>query len=182
MVCGMSEGGSSQAGRRSSASILPPPPALAGKLVRVLPYPGGRPPRDRVSTSARSNPMRGTKASIFLPWDPASYVVVDLPEAIFSNLGPDVLGAHPHSHGLERQEPDFGKHRLGAGRGRELEFAMDASEFCDLRGGHSAQGKCVEMELWLRNFSGADLTGMDASAGLPSQICVMLKGAPEFDA
>src|SRR5258708_31813455 len=39
--------------------------------------------------------MRGTKASIFLPWDRASYVVVDLPEAIFSNLGLLFL-AHTH--------------------------------------------------------------------------------------
>ena len=40
----------------------------------------------------------------------------------------------------------------------------------------------VDMELWLRNFSGADLTGQNASAGLRNQVCVMLKGAPEFNA
>jgi hypothetical protein len=38
------------------------------------------------------------------------------------------------------------------------------------------------MELWLRNLSGADLTGQNASAGLRNQVCVMLKGAPEFNA
>src|SRR5207248_8913878 len=40
-------------------------------------------------------PQRGTKVSIFTPWDPMSYVVVDLPEAIFSNLGLTFL-AHTH--------------------------------------------------------------------------------------
>src|SRR5260370_39200137 len=60
----------------------------AGKerLIRVLPYPGGRHPRKGFREGAIL-PQRGTKASIFSPWDPTNYVVVDLPEAIFSNLG-----------------------------------------------------------------------------------------------
>lgn len=38
------------------------------------------------------------------------------------------------------------------------------------------------MELWLRNLSGADLTGVNGSPEMRSQVCVMLKGAPEFNA
>jgi hypothetical protein len=62
--------------------------------VRVLPYPGGRPVRIGFREGA-INPLRGTKATVFLPWDPASYVVIDLPEAIFSDHGLLFL-AHTH--------------------------------------------------------------------------------------
>ncbi|MCP5114254.1 MAG: polysaccharide deacetylase family protein, partial [bacterium] len=60
----------------------------------VLPYPGGRHPRIGFLEGA-IDPLRGAKASIFLPWDSSAYVVVDLPEAIFSNLGLLFL-AHTH--------------------------------------------------------------------------------------
>ncbi|NOS69209.1 MAG: polysaccharide deacetylase family protein, partial [Verrucomicrobia bacterium] len=60
------------------------PQATAGGIVRVLPYPGGREVR-RGFTDGNINFQRGMKASVFLPWDATSYVVVDLPEAIFSN-------------------------------------------------------------------------------------------------
>src|SRR5207249_5277455 len=64
------------------------------EVVRVQPYPGGRHPRIGFLDGAIL-PPRGTQASIFLPWNPSSYVVVDLPEAIFSNLGLTYL-AHTH--------------------------------------------------------------------------------------
>ena len=66
----------------------------AGGLPLVLPYPGGRHPRIGFLEGA-IDPQRETKFSVFTPWDPASYVVVDLPEAIFSNLGLAYL-AHTH--------------------------------------------------------------------------------------
>ena len=50
----------------------------------MLPYPGGREVR-RGFTDGNIDFQRGMKASVFLPWDSTSYVVVDLPEAIFSN-------------------------------------------------------------------------------------------------
>jgi hypothetical protein len=50
----------------------------------VLPYPGGRHPRIGFLDGA-VNPQRETKISVSTPWDEQSYVVVDLPEAIWSN-------------------------------------------------------------------------------------------------
>ena len=179
-VCGMSE----EEVRKQAAEFgLDPPaaPAPAGKLVRVLPYPGGRHPRIGFLEGA-IDPMRGTKASIFLPWDPTSYVVVDLPEAIFSNLGLMFL-AHTHiptiwnDKNLVLENIDWERGADGS-----LSSQWMLPNFVTFGAHIRPRENSVEMELWLRNFSGADLTGMNASAGLPSQICVMLKGAPEFNA
>ena len=70
--------------RVSDAGIdtSPRSPLREGEPLRVLPYPGGRHPRIGFLEAA-IDPQRGTKASVFLPSDPESYVVVDLPEAIF---------------------------------------------------------------------------------------------------
>ena len=62
--------------------------------LKVLPYPGGRHPRIGFLDGALV-PQRDTKVSIFAPWDPHSYAVVDVPEAIWSNLGLTYL-AHTH--------------------------------------------------------------------------------------
>jgi hypothetical protein len=70
----------------------PKHPAKAS--LRVLPYPGGRHPRIGFLDGA-IRPQRDTKFSVFTPWDESSYVVVDLPEAIWSNLGLTYL-AHTH--------------------------------------------------------------------------------------
>ncbi len=66
----------------------------APEPLRVLPYPGGRHPRLGFLDGA-VNPQRDTKVSIFTPWDPASYVVVDTPEAIWAN-GELIYLAHTH--------------------------------------------------------------------------------------
>lgn len=60
----------------------------------VMPYPGGRHPR-RGFLEGAIDPQRETKFSLFTPWDGQSYVVADVPEAIFSNLGLIYL-AHTH--------------------------------------------------------------------------------------
>ena len=77
----------------SGPKSRPPARSRDGSLL-VLPYPGGRHPRIGFLEGA-VNPWRETKASIFLPWENAGYVVVDLPEALWSNLGLTFL-AHTH--------------------------------------------------------------------------------------
>ena len=71
-----------------------PPARCPGDPLRVLPYPGGRHPRLGFLDGA-IDPQRETKLSVFTPWDPASYVVCDVPEAVWSNLGLTYL-AHTH--------------------------------------------------------------------------------------
>jgi hypothetical protein len=70
-----------------------------GDPLIVLPYPGGRHPRIGFLDGA-IDPQRETKFSVFTPWQPddrsrADYVVADVPEAIWSNLGLTYL-AHTH--------------------------------------------------------------------------------------
>ncbi|NND33704.1 MAG: polysaccharide deacetylase family protein [Saprospiraceae bacterium] len=69
---------------------LDPPP----DLIEVLPFPGGRHPRLDFKEGMLS-PMRGTKLSVFLPWDSRDYVVLDIPEAVFTQYGLTFLG-HKH--------------------------------------------------------------------------------------
>lgn len=142
---------------------------------RVLPYPGGRALRIGFREGA-INPLRGTKATVFLPWDPAGYVVIDLPEAIFSNIGLLYL-AHTHvptiwngknvvieNQDWERKPGDAlssnWKLPNGIVFGAEIKPAADQ----------------IDMQLWLRNGTADPLTG------LRTQICVLLKEASGFQA
>jgi hypothetical protein len=147
-------------------------PAATG--LRVRPYPGGRHPRVGFLDGAIA-PQRGTKATVFLPWDPASHVVVDVPEAIFSNLGLLYL-AHTHiptiwdAQNIWIENVDWTRETTGALRSRwELPNGVSFGASVAAEAGE------VRMELWLRNGTPQPLTG------LRTQVCVMLKGAPEFN-
>jgi peptidoglycan/xylan/chitin deacetylase (PgdA/CDA1 family) len=150
-----------------------PPQAKQGEI-QVWPYPGGRHPRIGFLDGAVS-PLRGTKASIFTPWDPSSYIVVDLPEAIFSNVSLLFL-AHTHIPTIWDDQniavPNRDWQRPGPGR---------LSSRWELRNGvvfgASLTGKDthVEMELFLTNGTTQELKQ------LRTQICVLLKGATDFN-
>ncbi len=179
IVCGMRE----EEVQRSAKefAIDPPEPQLsAAGEIRVLPYPGGRHPRIGFTEGA-IDPLRGTKASVFLPWDRASYVVVDLPEAIFANLGLIFL-AHTdiptvwNDKNMVIENVDWER---GADGGLSSQWTLP--NFVTFGARIRPVDDHVEMELWLRNFSGVDLTGQNATAGLRNQVCVMLKGAPDFN-
>jgi peptidoglycan/xylan/chitin deacetylase (PgdA/CDA1 family) len=179
-VCGMTEDELQNHAKELGIDLRAHQPP-AEKTIRVLPYPGGRYPRIGFAEGA-IDPMRGTKASVFLPWDPASYVVLDLPEAIFSNLGLIFL-AHTdiptlwNDKNVVIENVDWDRNVDGS-----LNSQWTLPNFITFGANVRPTENHVEMELWLRNFSGADLTGQNATAGLRNQVCVMLKGAPEFNA
>jgi len=146
----------------------------AGKIT-VLPYPGGRHPRIGFREGMLS-PMRGTKVGIFLPWDPGEYIVLDLPEAIFSQFGLTFL-AHKHIptiFDLQKKKihnQDWKVHPDGRLTnlwdlpnkmviGTEIVPGMDQ----------------VVMALWLYNGT-RDTT----FTGLQTQICIMTGAAQDFD-
>ncbi|MBI5093432.1 MAG: hypothetical protein HZB26_13455 [Candidatus Hydrogenedentes bacterium] len=145
-----------------------------GPGVKVLPYPGGRHPRIGFLEGA-INPERGTKASVFAPWDQHAYAVVDVPEAIFSNLGLLYL-AHTHvptiwsEKGVTIPPVDWTRNVDGS---MEHQRILPNGVAFGARIAPRPDG--ADMEMWLRNGTPEPLTG------LRTQVCVMLKGVAGFN-
>ena len=149
-------------------------PSRSDKQLLMLPYPGGRHPRIGFLDGA-IEPQRETKLSVFCPWDEQSYVVMDVPEAIWSNLGLTYL-AHTHVktiwdlQGVQLKPQEWalagdGSYHLHRRLPNGIEFGTTATAFSD----H------IEMKMWLRNGTAAKLSDLRV------QNCVMLKGAKGFD-
>ena len=155
-------------------SIQPSPTRSSPSHLLVLPYPGGRHPRIGFLDGA-IDPQRETKVSAFAPWKGGGYAVLDIPEAIWSNLGLTYLAhtniptvwdeqsialettewtRHPdHSLSMERLLPNgisFGTHVAGAHGG-------------------------LIMDMWLRNGSEAALDDLRV------QNCVMFRELAGFE-
>jgi peptidoglycan/xylan/chitin deacetylase (PgdA/CDA1 family) len=154
------------------------PRAETLSVLKVLPYPGGRHPRVGFLDGA-IRPQRETKFSAFLPWDPSQYVVVDVPEAIWTKReeGRELLYlAHTDVPTLwSRQgislEPlewirgDTGSLRIERRLPNGVVFGAAIVPTRD----------AVRMELWLTNGTPETLSG------LMVQNCLMLKGAADFN-
>ena len=141
----------------------------------VLPYPGGRHPRIGFLEGA-VDPQRETKVSVFLPWDKHSYVVVDTPEAIWSNLGLTYL-AHTHVPTIWSAQrvtlPPLEWERF-PGPTYSLERTLPNKILFGSEVEPTATG--VRMRQWLRNGTDQKLTKLRV------QNCVMLKAAAGFNA
>jgi hypothetical protein len=156
---------------------LAPAEKWKGEKIKVLPYPGGRHPRAGFLQGA-IDPTRGTKVSIFTPWEENGYMVLDLPEALFSNLGLTYL-AHTHIPTIWNDQNvenvvlmDDDWIRNDDGSLRNVWTLPNGIVF----GANVAPGDMrVDLELWLKNGTDVDLTQ------LRTQICLMLKGSPGFD-
>lgn len=139
----------------------------------VLPYPGGRHPRIGFLDGAVI-PQRETKISIFTPWNDSDYVVADIPEAIWSNLGLTYL-AHTHvptiwtNQKIELKKQEWRRKTDGS---LEMERRLpNGIEFGTVvKPGRDA----VRMEMWLKNGTAKTLSDLRV------QNCVMLKGATGF--
>lgn len=151
------------------------PERQPGEPLRVLPFPGGRHPRAGFFDGA-VGPQRETKVSVFTPWADGGYVVADVPEAIFSNLGLTYL-AHTHiptlwdQTGVTLPRLEWQRHadgRLTCERTLPNGIAF-GTEVRPEAGG-------VRFELWLRNGTASGLSGLRV------QNCVMLAGARGFEA
>jgi hypothetical protein len=138
----------------------------------VLPYPGGRHPRIGFLDGA-VNPQRETKVSIFTPWDESSYVVADVPEAIWSNLGLTYL-AHTHVPTIWEKQgvtlPPLEWKRDGDTLTMERTLPNGIGFGTRVIPGRDA----VRFEQWLTNGTDQPLSDLRV------QNCVMLKGASGF--
>lgn len=149
--------------------------AMPGARLKVLPYPGGRHPRLGFFDGA-IEPQRDTKLSVFTPWDPLSYVVVDVPEAIWSNLGLTYL-AHTHigtvwdRQGVKLPPLEWSRRADGS---LASERHLPNGIVFGVRATPSTNH--VAFRLWLHNGSSNALTQLRA------QVCVMLGRASGFEA
>lgn len=154
-------------------------PAPAGDRLTIAPYPGGRHPRIGFRDGAM-RPQRETKFSAFTPWDARSYVVADVPEAIWAGQGEArelLYLAHTHVP-TKWTRQNITLPRL------EWERRDDGSLWIERKlpdgtafGAHVVpQATHVAMELWLTNGTPTTL------GGLRVQNCVMLREAHGFNA
>lgn len=142
--------------------------------LRLLPYPGGRHPRIGFLDGA-VNPQRETKISVFTPWDPASYVVVDVPEALWSNLGLTYL-AHTHVPTIwTKQNVELPKLEWQRNADGSLEIVRILPNKIAFRAAVISKPEVVHMRLWLTNGTSQTLRDLRV------QNCVMLKGAKGFE-
>lgn len=150
-------------------------PVAPNEKLEVLPYPGGRHPRIDFQDGMAS-PRRGTKLSVFLPWSPEQYVVLDVPEAVMSQYGINFLG-HKHIPTVF----DYAKIPIA-----NSDWEMnDQGQWTNLwkLPNHIEIGATVapysdhlKMKLWLTNHT-RDTILRD----LQTQVCVMLGQARLFD-
>ncbi len=171
---GLSEEEIAAALKKSDIRPETKPKRPADAPLLVLPYPGGRHPRIGFLDGA-VRPQRETKVSVFTPWDETSYVVADIPEALWSNLGLTYL-AHTHvptiwtKQNVELEKQEWTRNRDGT---FEIERKLPNGI---VFGARIVPGKdAVRMELWLTNGTKETLSDLRV------QNCVMLKGAAGFE-
>ncbi len=152
--------------------------SVSTELLELLPYPGGRHPRIGFRDGA-IRPQRETKASVFLPWDPQSYVVIDVPEAIWHNIpgGRELLYlAHTHVPTMwDRQKIELAPLEWDRQRGGILEVQRVLPNQVAFGARLTPSAESIRMELWIHNGSPGTLTGLRV------QNCVMLKNAGGFN-
>ncbi len=139
----------------------------------VLPYPGGRHPRIGFLEGA-IEPQRETKLSAFAPWDHESYAVLDVPEALWSNLGLTYL-AHTHidtmwtkqNINLPKQEWKIvdGNYEMLRTLPNGIEIGVKVIPLAGQ----------LRMKMWLTNRTDERLSDLRV------QNCVMLKGMRGFE-
>ena len=151
-----------------------PLPVATGRQSRIAPFPGHEHPRIGFLDGAIA-PLRGTKAMVFLPWDPDSYVVVDVPEAIFAGRQLLFL-AHTHVPSIWDERNIVIEDRDWTRRGDALESRWTLPDTLEFGAKiMAAAGNANEMELWVTNKSS------DPFRAMRSQVCVMLKRAKGFE-
>jgi hypothetical protein len=155
------------------------PKRFADQPLTVLPYPGGRHPRIGFR-DGEIRPQRETKCSVFTPWDPNAYVVVDVPEAIWldTETGPQLLYlAHTHIPTIwDKQDVELPQLEWESQRDGSLTMTREFPNGIKFGATVNPKSDSVRMKLWIHNGTGKTLRGMRV------QNCVMLARASGFAA
>lgn len=155
-----------------------PPERKADEPLLVLPYPGGRHPRIGFLDGA-IRPQRETKISVFAPWKDGGYVVVDVPEAIWSQQekGRELLYlAHTHVPTMwDKQRVELEKLEWTREPSGVLSISRKLPNGVMFGARIKPEKSAVRMELSITNGTKMPLSG------LVVQNCAMLKGLAGFD-
>lgn len=160
--------------RLQQVYAIRPPEKPADRLL-LLAYPGGRHPRIGFQEGAVA-PHRDTKCSVFLPWAGGGYVVIDVPEAVWCEKELVYLA---HTHIPTRwDKAGIALHRIDWAHGENgaLTSARTLPDGLAFSVRVEPERDGARMEVRLKNGTDRRLTGLSA------QVCIMLKGAPGFDA
>jgi predicted esterase len=149
-------------------------PQKANEPLLMLPYPGGRHPRIGFLDGALK-PQRETKISVFAPWDSSSYTVIDVPEAIWSNLGLTYL-AHTHVDTIwSLKKIDLPQLEWERVSDHELKISRTLPN--GIKFDVQAVSHVDHIQLEMKLFNGTDAPLSD----LRVQMCAMLKGMKGFE-
>jgi len=141
----------------------------------IKPYPGGRHPRIDFKDGMRS-PMRGTKASAFLPWNSDEYIVIDLPEAVSTQYGLTFLG-HKHIPTVfDFQCVQIPNHDWEILENGCLKNVWELPNNMTIRSEIIPGNKTIDLSLSL--FNGSQDTVFN---DLKTQVCLMFKNASDFN-
>ena len=150
------------------------PNRAADAPLLVLPYPGGRHPRQGFLDGA-IRPQRETKLSVFAPWDQTSYAVIDVPEAVFSNLGLTYL-AHTHVPTLwSKQGIDLPRLEWTRNADGSFQIKRELPNKIGFEVKAVPNRDAVALEMSLTNGTDRELTGLRV------QMCAMLKKLKGFE-
>ena len=142
----------------------------------VLPYPGGRNPRIGAMEEARS-PWRETKVSVFTPWDPTSYVVVDVPSRI--EAGQELLfQAHSSDHQTVGEREGHPPERRPWRREQDDAWANEWELPRAVRLAVTVTPRRDGVRFELRGMNG----GSAVVGPLRIEVCLLLRGATGFEA
>lgn len=156
------------------------PPAELDRLTEgtshpaLLPYPGGKHPRNGWREHA-IDPMRGTKVSLFAPWEDGGYVVLDLPEALWRKDGLIFLAHRDIPTVWDHQMHTFENidwQRLAGGALARQRRLPDGLTF-GAKVNQTARG--AAFRLWLENGT------EETVAGIRAQVCMMLSALKGFE-
>ncbi len=147
-----------------------PIPMVTGREFRVAPFPGLEHPRVGFQEGAIA-PRRGTKAMAFLPWDPDSFVIIDVPEVIFS--GRRILHmSHTDQPSIWDERNMVIEDRDWIRNGEALESKWIMPDTLDYGARVTpAANNAIDLELWITNKSNETFTQLRLMS------CILLKWA-----
>lgn len=151
-------------------------PDFESDHIKIKPYPGGRHPRIGFRDGMRS-PMRGTKASIFLPWNEQDYIILDLPEAVFTQYGLTFLGHKHIPTVLDLQRVSLINQDWQVLENGNLKNLWELPNHLSIGAEIIPGRKEIDLQLSLTNYTRDTLF-----TNLNTQICIMFKNANGFDA